>query len=150
MRAEEGGWEREPGGEGEGMEWLGRRGGGGMGWRVWGGDNRLTSRRSHRLVCLAQKRPGHAAVVGVGQGDAEEGVDACGGVFVVVAVRDDEPARGELEWVRVVDVVGVGGLVGVGLLVLWDVCDGRGKRGRCLEGGREGGVITGQRSGQGS
>lgn len=44
------------------------------------------------LIYLAQERPVQAAVVGVGQSDAEVGVGACGGVFVVVAVGDDETA----------------------------------------------------------
>lgn len=73
-----------------------------------------TGRWAYCLICLAQERPVPAAVVGVGESDAEEGVGACGGVFVVVAVGDDEPARGELEGVGVVDVVGVGCLVGMG------------------------------------
>lgn len=123
-------------------------GGGGvvsLGWEKGGrGRDEGVEGRVHTggwtdgLVCLAEEGPGHAAVVGVGERDAEEGVDARGGVFVVVAVGDDDAARGELQRVRVVDVVGVGGLCG--WIVSWRFggMDGQGQGASRGSGGRGG------------
>lgn len=63
---------------------------------------------------LGEVAPRFAAVIGGGDGDAKESVDAGDGIFAVVPERADDAGRGagELEEVGVVDVVGIGGAAG--------------------------------------